>query len=90
MVRSMKAGTINPWAESFSAKKFRLYDSVLLNVLSNERMAGDQIFTALFRKNPVQRIFRFLDNQSSLGDDFSIMASVPTRVFLPAALREML
>jgi len=90
MVRSMKAGTINPSAESFSAKKFRLYDSVLLNVLSNEQMAGDQIFTALFRKNPVQRIFRFLDNQSSLGDDFSIMASVPTRVFLPAALREML
>jgi lycopene beta-cyclase len=90
MVRFMKAGTINPSAESFCEKKFRLYDSVLLNVLSNEQMAGDQIFTALFRKNPVQRIFRFLDNQSSLGDDFSIMASVPTRVFLPAALQEML
>ncbi|MEI6582775.1 MAG: lycopene cyclase family protein [Chitinophagia bacterium] len=90
MVRFMKAGTINPSAESFCEKKFRLYDSVLLNVLSNEQMAGDQIFTALFRKNPVQRIFRFLDNKSSLGDDFSIMASVPTRVFLPAALQEML
>ncbi len=90
MIQSMKVGTINPSTVSFSAKKFRLYDSVLLNVLSNEKMAGDQIFTALFRKNPVQRIFRFLDNQSSLGDDFSIMASVPTRVFLPAALREML
>ena len=90
MVQSMKVGTINQSFANFSTKKFQLYDSVLLNVLSNEQMAGDQIFTALFRKNPVQRIFRFLDNQSSLGDDFSIMASVPTRVFLPAALREML
>jgi lycopene beta-cyclase len=86
----MKASNINSSAVSFSTKKNRLYDSVLLNVLSNERMAGDQIFAAIFRKNPVQRIFRFLDNQSSLGDDFSIMTSVPTRVFLPAALQEML
>ena len=90
MVRFMKAGNVNSSPISFSTKKNRLYDSVLLNVLSNERMAGDQIFAAIFRKNPVQRIFRFLDNQSSLGDDFSIMTSVPTRVFLTAALQEML
>lgn len=90
MVQSMKAGRISSAATNFASKKFHLYDSVLLNVLSNKRMAGDQIFSNLFRKNPVQRILRFLDNQSSLQDDFAIMASVPTHIFLPAAFREML
>lgn len=90
MIASIKFGKERPFKEKIAEKKFRLYDSVLLQVLSNQLMPGERIFSSLFRKNPVQRIFRFLDNQSSLRDDFHIMTSVPTRIFLPAALREMI
>ena len=89
MIALLKFGKNRSILESVSEKKFRLYDSVLLQVLSNQLLPGDVIFSSLFKKNPVQRIFRFLDNQSSLLDDFQIMTSVPTRIFLPAALREM-
>lgn len=89
MIALLKFGKNRSILEKVSEKKFRLYDSVLLQVLSNQLLPGDVIFSSLFKKNPVQRIFRFLDNQSSLLDDFQIMTSVPTRIFLPAALREM-
>ncbi|MBU3743101.1 MAG: lycopene cyclase [Sediminibacterium sp.] len=89
MIALLKSGTNRSFLEKVAEKKFRLYDSVLLQVLNNQLLPGDVIFSSLFKKNPVQRIFRFLDNKSTLADDFHIMTSVPTRIFLPAALREM-
>ncbi|MES2372283.1 MAG: lycopene cyclase family protein [Bacteroidota bacterium] len=74
---------------SFNEKKFRLYDSVLLNVLVNKKMNGDEIFARIFQKNSTERVLQFLDNASSLGDDLKIMRSVPSSVFLPAALKEL-
>lgn len=74
---------------SFNEKKFHFYDSVLLNVLLNKKMKGDEIFARIFQKNPPERVLQFLDNESSLADDFQIMRSVPSAVFLPAALKEL-
>lgn len=76
--------------QSFSQKKFGLYDAVLLRVLQDKKLDGASIFTAIFSKNPPTRVFRFLNNESSLLDDLHIMASVPSRIFLPAALYALL
>jgi len=75
---------------SLQDKKFLLYDSTLLHVLTRKQMAGDAVFSAIFQKNPMQRVLRFLENRSSLIDDLQIMSSVPTRIFMPAAIKEML
>ena len=81
----------NPLRNStFSQKKFALYDAVLLRVLQEKKLDGASIFTAIFSKNPPTRVFRFLNNESSLLDDLRIMASVPSRIFLPAALYALL
>lgn len=71
-------------------RKFALYDSVLLQVLAQRKMPGSEIFAAIFRHNPPQRVLRFLDNETHLAEDLQIMGSVPTGVFLPVALRELL
>ena len=76
--------------ESFSTKKSKLYDSVLLNVLYNRKMMGDKIFTLIFQKNPPQRVLRFLDNETNIWEDFQIMQSVPTGIFLPAAFYQII
>lgn len=76
-------------SNSFSTKKFQLYDSVLLNVLHHKKLNGDKIFAAIFSKNPPARVLRFLDNESSLWDDLHIMNSVPTNIFLKAAVQEL-
>ena len=77
-------------ARTFTQKKFQLYDSVLLRVLQDQKLDGATIFTSIFSKNPPDRVFRFLNNESTLIDDLHIMASVPTRVFLPAAIQALL
>lgn len=75
---------------TWNDKKFHLYDSVLLNVLYNRKMKGDEIFSRIFQKNSTDRVLRFLDNESNLCDDLQIMRSVPNGIFLPAALQELI
>lgn len=77
-------------ASTFAQKKFQLYDSVLLRVLQDQKLDGATIFTAIFSKNPPDRVFRFLNNESSLLDDLHIMSSVPTHIFLPTAIQALL
>ncbi|HRG94308.1 MAG TPA: lycopene cyclase family protein, partial [Chitinophagaceae bacterium] len=68
--------------------RYRFYDSVLLHVLKNGLVPGDKVFTDLFKKNKPQRVLRFLDNESSLGDELKIVSSLPTWPFLKAAIRQ--
>lgn len=74
---------------SFFDKRFRLYDSTLLNILTHNKLGGDRVFADLFKKNEPARVLRFLDNESSLEDELNIMGSVPSKVFIKAALQEL-
>lgn len=89
IVNSLKNNHSLHTDRSFGVKKFRLYDSVLLHVLHYKKLNGDKIFADIFRKNPPQRVLRFLDNETSLWDDLHIMNSVPTSIFLKAAIQEI-
>ena len=73
----------------FNEKKFFWYDSVLLNVLVNNRMKGDEIFARMFKKNSASDVFRFLNNESNLVQDFSIINSLPKPPFLIAGFQEI-
>jgi lycopene beta-cyclase len=70
-----------------AAGKYHFYDSVLLGVLANKLAEGSSVFTAMFKHNPAQQIFAFLDNETSLAQDLRIMSSLPTTPFLKSALR---
>ncbi len=74
---------------SFTDKKFALYDSVLLHILHYHKMEGAEIFARIFKGNPAERVLRFLDNETHVWDDLQIMRSMPTAIFLPAALQEL-
>ncbi|MFZ6024853.1 MAG: lycopene cyclase family protein [Bacteroidota bacterium] len=77
-------------AMRYTERKFRLYDSVLLNVLQRRILNGDRVFANIFQKNKPALVLRFLNNESSIWDDLQIMNSVPTGVFLKAAIQELL
>lgn len=63
------------------------YDAVLLYILDHDLMEGSEIFKRIFAKNKAATIFKFLSNTSDLWEDIQIMRSLPTRIFLPAALK---
>jgi lycopene beta-cyclase len=71
------------------AKRFRFYDSVLLRVLHERKLAGADVFYRLFLKNPASRVFRFLDNETSFPEELQIMNSTPKGIFVSAALKEL-
>ena len=76
--------------KSWFTKPFKGWlDSVLLNVLVNNRHPADDIFTHLYERNPPERIFRFLDEDTSLWEDLRIMNSVPLSPFIAGAVDVM-
>ena len=70
-------------------QRYHWFDKVLLNVLIKKRVAGDVVFKKMFQKNPIQRIFRFLDNESNVGEELRLISTLPTIPFLQAGLEEI-
>ena len=70
--------------------RHQFYDAVLLYILQNRLMEGSEIFKRIFQKNKAATIFKFLSNTSSIIEDIQIMRSLPTSIFLPAAIKVLL
>jgi lycopene beta-cyclase len=69
------------------SRRYRLYDAILLDLMTHHGAAVGPIFTALFRHNSIQRIFRFLDEAGSLWENLFLIATLPPRQFVQALLR---
>lgn len=75
--------------ENTFQKRFKLYDSTMLKVLVKDRLAGDDLFTYLFKKNPPQRLLRFLNEESHFLEELALMSTVPTFLFLKTFIEEI-
>jgi lycopene beta-cyclase len=78
----------NPFVNG-SSKRFGFYDSVLLNILHNNKLPCDEIFTDMFKKNKPQQVLRFLDNETSLAQELKIFSTLPTLPFLKSAIKQL-
>jgi len=63
---------------------FRLCDALLLHLMRERGTTIKSIFRVLFRRNPASRIFRFLDETSSVAETALIIVNMPPRPFLQA------
>jgi lycopene beta-cyclase len=68
--------------------RFGLFDSTMLRVLLRNDVPSGELFTDLFQKNPPARVLRFLNEETSIKEDLSIMSSVPLVPFIRAFLAE--
>ncbi len=68
-------------------RRFGLHDSILLNLMTHHPDDLKPIFTLMFRNNPIQRIFRFLDETATLNEELRFIASLPPRRFWQALFR---
>lgn len=69
----------HPFDVTADPRFYRLLDTVMLHVMAHH---GDKIrptFTAMFNNNPIERIFRFLDEEASAAEMLLLMASMPFR-----------
>lgn len=64
--------------------RFSFYDTLLLIILFYWPHFGKPIFSTLFKRNRIQTIFAFLDEQTKLKQEVPIFASLPLMPFLKA------
>ena len=62
--------------------RYRWYDKLFLDVLYRKNELGATLFTHMFKKNDIAKIFRFLDGTSSLKEDLQIIWSLPKKEFI--------
>jgi lycopene beta-cyclase len=77
------ASTGRPPADPTGDKwQFRLFDTLLLDIMQRRGESTRDIFRQLFERNPVERIFRFLDETTSWADNLRVMNSVSPGPFM--------
>ncbi|OGX87929.1 hypothetical protein BEN47_10160 [Hymenobacter lapidarius] len=62
--------------------QFHLFDTLLLDIMKRRGETTRDIFRELFERNPVARIFRFLDETTSWADNLRVMNSVTPGPFM--------
>lgn len=82
--------TGSPFDVPPTPRAFATMDTMLLQVLYRRGDLSEQVFSRLFVNNPVQRVFRFLDEEASIGETIALMASVPWGPFIRAWIRTKL
>jgi lycopene beta-cyclase len=70
-------------------RKYKFYDTVFLKVLKDENHKGEWIFESFYAKNSVQTMFRFLDEESTFGEELKIMTSLFSWSFIKAFFKTL-
>ncbi len=76
----------HPFDIAADAPRYRFCDLLMLQVMTRHGEQIKPIFTALFKNNPIKRVFRFLDEQGNLAENLRLIASLPPLIFLKTLL----
>lgn len=69
--------------------RFWWYDLLLVDVLYRKNHLGAPVFGAMFKNNPTDRIFKFLDNETTLKEELQIIWSLPKKEFVKAVFSRL-
>lgn len=69
--------------------KFWFYDLLLLDILSSKNELGSKIFSSMFKKGNPSLILKFLDEETTIWEDFQVIWKCPKPIFIKAFLRQI-
>lgn len=72
------------------SERFAFYDRLLLKILETTPSMGKHIFTRLFERISPIKVFRFLEEKTTIIEEVPILMSLPKKPFLAAAFRDAL
>lgn len=86
IVRSLlEAG--HPFRVPRSPRRYRFFDSVMLEIMARHAERIEPVFLALFKHHPARNIFRFLDEVASLRENCLMIPSLPPQLLGQTLLR---
>lgn len=76
---------------SFSIRnRYWYYDLIFIKVLFDHNEVGNEVFSSIFKNQKIEDIFKFLDEENSIGNDLKIILSTkPKSKFFVAALKSL-
>ncbi len=77
----------HPFAVPTGSARYRWFDRTMLQVMYRGGDEMGDIFTQMFRRNSIQRIFRFLNEENTWSEDIRLLSSLPVWPFLKAFLK---
>ena len=89
IINNLKAGKSPNTAISFNDRKFQWYDRTVLEVIISKKIEGKEIFATMFKKLSIEKILKFLGNESSIAEDIKIVSILPIKPFLIAGLKSL-
>jgi lycopene beta-cyclase len=66
---------------------YDVLDAVMLKVMDTQGDHIETAFTSMFKRNPVDHILRFLDEEATPWQNLMLVATMPPQVFLHAFLK---
>ncbi|MBI4791136.1 MAG: Lycopene cyclase [Chloroflexi bacterium] len=78
----------HPFDVPAPSRRYRLYDTLMLDVMQRHGDQIESLFSALFKSNPIARVLRFLDEEGTLAENAQLIASLPPQLFLQALFRK--
>ncbi len=70
-------------------RKFRIYDTLFLDILYRQNEFGPELFNTMYTKISVQTIFAFLDDQTNFKQDLFILSRFPRKPFLISIFKKI-
>lgn len=68
-------------------RRVHALDSTMLHVMRHRGELMERTFTGMFARNPIDRMLRFLDEETTIPETLAVMASVPILPFLKAFIQ---
>ena len=78
-----------PLPSFYKINKFWFYDLLLLDILHEKNHLGSSLFGHLFKRTSVEKILKFLDEETSFTEDLSIMLKMPPANFIRAIFKRI-
>jgi len=75
----------HPFAATPAHRRHRLLDAVMLDALDHDPGLLEEMFARLFLRNPAERVLRFLDEDTGVGEELRLITSLPPAPYLRAA-----
>ncbi len=77
----------DPFHVPASPRRYRFFDSVLLDVIERRQEWAVPMFTELFQSNSAECLFHMLDETASVWDNLRMIPTLPPRLLLRAVMR---
>ncbi|EAS19327.1 putative lycopene cyclase [Flavobacteria bacterium BBFL7] len=78
-----------PLLTDLFTKRFSIYDSSMLSVLRDFNKDGPMFFHRLYKNNAIHNLFKFLDEETTLSEEISIMKSMTSLRMIKAFFKSL-